>query len=404
MPDCFFHSDFNIFFLLLKFTLEFDGHQHFVISYLFFGLTTFNRTPGSLCSRWGDIRHSLSLLRKNRFSSLVRVCPVRFTRKAISRKPRRPSGMLKIWVTLSSSSCIESDEGNRSISRRLIWFSHPKTRWRNRHNRLKCVKYSGQFKFWIITTSAWVWRRKMLKFSFSPLGEMFEQNGRRKNVYTSIRISPSRQSWNFFLFLHASRESRPHILKWLGRFFFFASSARTMCSSSTHTTSKKSNKRRAERISNFYCHLSESCPGRGQRQPWRRGRAECAAKKKKWQWNAWANVVIRWKEKLQNLLFLFFFLQKIIKRSLMAHEILDIALSAWVIITTAAADAVAELFFSFKRIIPARLKKKKIFSSKLFRCSSSKCIKLTMHSRRPPATSRAREAIFTISLRLYFSS
>jgi hypothetical protein len=43
----------------------------------------------------------------------------------------------------------------------------------------------------------------------------------------------------------------------------------------------------------------------------------------------------------------FFLLQKIIKRSLMAHEILDIALSAWVIITTAAADAVAELFFSF---------------------------------------------------------
>lgn len=59
-------------------------------------------------------------------------------------------------------------------------------------------------------------------------------------------------------------------------------------------------------------------------------------------------------------------------------------------------------FFPFKRIIPARLKTQKNFFSTLFRCSSSKCIKLTMHSRRPPATSRAREAIFTISLRLYF--
>lgn len=65
---------------------------------LIFGLTTFNRTPGSFVQQVGrHLRHSLSLSpEKNRFSSLVRVCPpVRFTRKAISRKPRRPSGMYK---------------------------------------------------------------------------------------------------------------------------------------------------------------------------------------------------------------------------------------------------------------------------------------------------------------------
>lgn len=117
------------FFLLRKVNIHVETWRSSALRdfVLIFGLTTFNRTPGSLCSRWGDIRHSLSLLRKNRFSSLVRVCPVRFTRKTISRKPRRPSGMLKIWVTLSSSSCcIESDEGNRSISRATYLVQPPK--------------------------------------------------------------------------------------------------------------------------------------------------------------------------------------------------------------------------------------------------------------------------------------
>lgn len=101
-----------------------------------------------------------------------------------------------------------------------------------------------------------------------------------KMYTTPIRISPSGKVETFYFFSPQSwiSPAHPEMTRSV-LLLLFASSARTMCSS-RHTQRRKNlTKEEQKKNIKFLLPFVEGCR-RGQRQPWRRGRAECAANKK----------------------------------------------------------------------------------------------------------------------------